>query len=66
MWPFTKKCKYCNNAIKGDYVKENVKVPGYLGTRPANFCSESHAESYKSEVSEHLKNQKQGGGGGCC
>ena len=61
---FKKKCAYCRNKIeKGNEIKKNVKVPGFVGTHPKPFCTENHANVYEQEVEEHLKKSK---GGGCC
>ena len=61
---FAKKCMYCNQKIERDKeIKRDVKVVGYVGTFPKNFCSEEHASSYERETEEHLKQSK---GGGCC
>jgi hypothetical protein len=60
-----KKCEYCKKKIKkGGEVLKNVKVPGFIGTRPKAFCCLEHASAYEREVEEHLKKPKQGGS--CC
>ncbi len=62
---FRKKCVYCRNKIDKDKeIKKNVKIPGFVGTHPKNFCSEEHSSNYEKECEEHLKNSK--GRGGCC
>lgn len=64
MFGFGKKCEYCRTKIeKGKEIKRNVKVPGYIGTRPRDFCTEEHAKKYEQEAGEHMERQ---GGGGCC
>lgn len=61
---FKKKCIYCRTKIeKGKEIKKNVKIPGYLGTHPKNFCSDKHAEEYVEEIN---KRPQQKSGGGCC
>lgn len=63
---FAKKCEYCRTKIeKGKEVKRNVKVPGYVGTHPKNFCCEEHARKYEQEIEEYMKKSKKSGGG-CC
>lgn len=62
---FKKKCEYCRTKIqKEKEIKRNVKVPGYIGTHPKNFCSEEHIEKYEHELEEYIKRPKKGGG--CC
>ncbi len=62
---FKKKCQYCGMKIeKNKEVTSNVKVPGFIGTKPKSFCSEKHVDLYNREVEEHLsKPQKVGS---CC
>jgi len=63
---FAKKCGYCREKIvKGKEFKEEVKVPGFIGTHLKNFCGKDHANKYKQELEEHLKKPKKSGGG-CC
>lgn len=62
---FKKKCEYCRKKIdKGKEVEKDVKIPGFVGTRPKNFCCEEHSEEYGKELEEYLKKPKSGGG--CC
>ncbi len=61
---FAKKCEYCRTKIeKGNEIKKDVKVPGYVGTHPKNFCCEEHVEKYVEEINNR---PQQKGGGGCC
>ena len=60
------KCLYCRTKIEKDKkVVRNVKVPGFIGTSPKNFCSEEHANKYNNEIGEYLKKPRKTGGG-CC
>lgn len=62
---FAKKCEYCKTKIeKGKEVKKGVKVSGYVGTRPKNFCCEEHASKYEQELEECMEKPREGGG--CC
>jgi hypothetical protein len=61
---FKKKCAYCRSKIdKGREVFRDVRVPGFVGTRKLAFASVEHADSYESEVEEHMRKSK---GGSCC
>ncbi len=63
---FAKKCEYCRTKIeKGKEVKKDVKIPGYVGTHPKNFCCDEHASKYEQEIEEYL-NKPRKSGGGCC
>lgn len=63
---FARKCEYCRAKIeKGKEFKKNVKVPGYVGTHPKNFCCEEHASKYEQELEEYMRKPKSDGGG-CC
>ncbi len=63
---FRKKCEYCNEKIdKGEEVFDNVKVPGFIGTKKRAFCCEEHVKVYKKEVDEYLEKSKSFGGS-CC
>ena len=63
---FGKKCEYCRTKIEsGEEIQKDVRVPGYLGTHPKNFCSEEHSTQYEQEVEEYL-NKPKSDGGGCC
>jgi hypothetical protein len=58
---FSKKCEYCKMKIeKGKEIKREVKVPGYVGTYPKNFCSEEHVVAYELEVEKYNKKAKKG------
>lgn len=60
---FKKRCMYCREKIeKGQEKFTEVKVPGYVGTFDKPFCSDEHANSYKKEINEQLKNSKSS----CC
>ena len=62
---FGKKCEYCRTKIeKEKEIVRNVKVLGYIGTYPKNFCSNEHAEKYEQELKESLKGSK--AKRGCC
>lgn len=61
-----KKCEYCRKKIEKDSeIKKDVKILGFVGTRPKSFCCSEHAEGYEKDVEEHMKKNKNGGGG-CC
>ncbi len=61
---FKRKCEYCRTKIdKGKEVRRDVKVPGYIGTHPRNFCCEGHAEKYEKEVEECIKKTQKSA---CC
>ncbi len=63
---FSKKCEYCRTKIeKGKEIKKDVKVSGYVGTHPKNFCCEEHANQYERELEEYTKKTRKSGGG-CC
>lgn len=62
---FAKRCEYCRAKIdKGKELKKDVKIPGYVGTQPKNFCCEEHATKYEQEMEEYTKRQRKSGG--CC
>lgn len=62
---FSKKCEYCRTKIeKGKEIKKDIKIPGYIGTYPKNFCSEEHAKRYEQELEEYTKKPRRSGG--CC
>jgi hypothetical protein len=62
---FAKKCDYCRTKIeKGKEIKKGVKIPGYVGTHPKNFCCEEHADEYQQEIEKEMKKPKSSGG--CC
>jgi len=62
---FAKKCEYCRTKIeKGKEIRKDVKVPGYVGTHPKNFCCGEHTNKYEYEMEEYMK--KPGKSGGCC
>ena len=63
---FSKKCEYCRNKIeKGKEVKRNVKILGYMGTYPKNFCCGEHVNKHKQELEEYIKKPRKSGKG-CC
>ena len=62
---FSKKCEYCRNKIEEDEeVVKNVKVPGYIGTSPKNFCSNGHVNKYEQEIKSYSNRPKERRG--CC
>ncbi len=62
---FAKKCWYCRTKVeKGKETERDVKVLGYIGTHPKNFCCKEHANKYEQELEEYMS--KQGKSGGCC
>ncbi|MEW6617732.1 MAG: hypothetical protein AB1333_04960 [Patescibacteria group bacterium] len=62
---FAKKCEYCREKIeKGNGVKRDVKIPGYVGTHSKNFCCDEHASKYEQEMEEYLRKPRKSSG--CC
>ncbi len=62
---FSKKCWYCRNKIeKTKEIIKDVRVIGYIGTSPKNFCSNEHANKYEDEIKKRINEKKQGKS--CC
>ncbi len=65
MWLFAKKCEYCRTKIeKGKEIRKDIKIPGYVGTSPKDFCCSEHANKYEQEMKNYAKKPKKSGG--CC
>lgn len=51
LFSFKKRCSLCGVKIeKGEEVFKEVKVPEFIDLRKMPFCSEDHAEYYKTYI----------------
>lgn len=50
---FAPACQHCGETIRGPYVRERVKVPGYTGRHEKAFCGEAHLRAWRDRVAAY-------------